>query len=67
MSYLCDCSQLRGYLAHIAKHADSYATMGPGQQRVVLENDLISVSPARDQLGRRLSIIRFGEHDNLIT
>ncbi|XP_059484492.1 alpha-tocopherol transfer protein-like [Neocloeon triangulifer] len=51
---------IKDYFGHITKHADVYSKIGPSQQAKIFDNDLVSVSPVRDQFGRRVTIMKFG-------
>ncbi|XP_065346792.1 alpha-tocopherol transfer protein-like isoform X2 [Cloeon dipterum] len=51
---------IKDYFGHIKKHAELYKNMGPSQQAPIFDNNLISVSPLRDQFGRRVTVLKIG-------
>lgn len=53
-------SQIRNYYLFKEKHKDVYADLLPSKEKNVFEQDILTVFPNRDQLGRRILLLELG-------
>lgn len=52
--------QIKNYYEFKVKHASIYKDLLPSHERNVFQQNILTVQPNRDQLGRRMLIIELG-------
>jgi len=52
---------IKRYYAFKQKHADMYKDLSPSHERNIFQQNILTVQPNRDQLGRRILIIELGK------
>lgn len=51
---------MKRYFAFKVKHADIYDNLLPSQEANIFKQNILTVMPNRDQLGRRILLIELG-------
>lgn len=54
------CFQIKRYYSFKVKHSDIYNGLVPSKEKNIFEQNILTVQPNRDQLGRRILILELG-------